>query len=245
MNEAFTLITGASSGIGRCIAQELSASRRLVLSGRNEEKLEAARAECADSERHLVWVEDLGETAGVGDSLTTFMSSEGVCVDHFIHSAGTFAIQAIRSVDMSRVLRMFNVNLFSAVEILRVLVRRRVNSRTLRSITFISSIASRLGVKGYSAYAASKGGLNALARSLAVELAPDIRVNAVLPGGIETEGTRGLFADPALSEEMAAKYPLGLGQVQDIANAVEFITSEKARWITGQEIVVDGGRSIV
>ena len=88
---------------------------------------------------------------------------------------------------MTFVTRVFNVNVFSAMEIIRPLAQRRVNKGALRSITFISSISSRMGAKGYSVYAASKGALNAMALSLAVELAPAVRVNSVLPGTIETE----------------------------------------------------------
>ena len=76
--------------------------------------------------------------------------------------------------------------------------------------------------------------------SLAVELAPAIRVNAILPGIIETQMTREYFTDA----NFVAFYPLGFGRPEDVADAVEFLSSDRARWITGQEIVVDGGRSV-
>jgi NAD(P)-dependent dehydrogenase (short-subunit alcohol dehydrogenase family) len=118
-----------------------------------------------------------------------------------------------------------------------------VNKGALRSITFISSTNSRLGANGYSAYAASKAALNALSLSLAVELGPAVRVNAVLPGIIETEMNKDHFANPEFAASMRATHPLGLGRPEDVADAVEFLASDRARWITGQEIVVDGGRS--
>jgi NAD(P)-dependent dehydrogenase (short-subunit alcohol dehydrogenase family) len=141
---------------------------------------------------------------------------------------------------MAFVNRIFNVNLFSAMEIIRSLVQKRTNKGALQSITFISSIASRVGASGYSVYAASKGAVNALSLSLAVELAPAVRVNAILPGIIQTEMTKEYFAN----SDFVALYPLGFGRPEDIADAVEFLSSEHARWITGQEIVVDGGRSV-
>ncbi len=245
MNESYTLITGASSGIGRSIAQKLAGSRKLILSGRNCEKLESARRACANPEQHLVWVQDLEQPAGIAEGLTALLTSKAIGVDHFIHSAGFIQLQPVRTAETVEVTRMFNVHVFSAIEIVRLLVRQRVNQGALRSITFISSISSRMGQKASSVYSAGKGALNALTRSLAVELAPAVRVNAVLPGAIETDGTKHLFADSGFVASLQATCPLGSGRPEDIADAVEFLVSDRARWITGQELVVDGGRSIL
>ena len=245
MNDSYTLITGASSGIGRSIAQKLAVSRKLVLSGRNREKLETARRTCANPEQHLLWVQDLEQPASIAERLTALLAPKKVSIDHFVHSAGFIPLQPVRTVEMADVTRTFNVHVFSAIEITRLLVRQSVNKNALRSITFISSISSRMGQKASSVYSAAKGALNALARSLAVELAPNVRVNAILPGAIETDGTKHLFADPGFVASLQATCPLGPGRTEDIADAVEFIASDRARWITGQEIVVDGGRSIL
>jgi len=110
----------------------------------------------------------------------------------------------------------------------------------LRSITFISSIATRVGASGYFAYAASKGAINSLSLSLAVELAPAVRVNAVLPGIVQTQMTKEYFTN----SDFVALYPLSFGRPEDIADAVEFLISDHARWITAHELVVDGGRSV-
>ena len=81
-------------------------------------------------------------------------------------------------------------------------------------------------------------------RSLAVELAPHVRVNSVLPGGVRTRMTENMYQDEELISRMAATYPLGLGNVSDISQAVRFLLSDEARWITGQQLTVDGGRTI-
>jgi NAD(P)-dependent dehydrogenase (short-subunit alcohol dehydrogenase family) len=244
MGETYTLITGASSGFGRSIAQKLAPTRKLILAGRNLEKLEAARKTCASPERHLLWVRDLSRVDGVGEELAAWLATQDIGVDHFIHSAGMTGDLIARAVEMSVVSRVFNVNLFSAMEIIRPLVQKRVNKGALRSIIFISSISGKLGGKAISIYSASKGAVNALARALAVELAPAVRVNAVLPGYIQTEMTQASFTHPEFVAHLQATYPLGLGRPEDVADAVEFLSSDRARWITGQEIVVDGGKSI-
>jgi NAD(P)-dependent dehydrogenase (short-subunit alcohol dehydrogenase family) len=244
MRETYTLITGATSGFGRSIALKLAPSRRLVIAGRNAEKLEALRSTCEAPERHLLWVQDLSQLEGIGEALTSLLIGKDIGIDHFIHSAGVLGIQYARAIDMAFVTRMFNINVFSAMEIIRPLVQKKVNKGALRSIILISSIASRVGAKGYSAYAASKGAVNALSLSLAVELAPSVRVNAVLPGIIGTEMNKEHFADPEFVAFVRATHPLGFGRPEDVADAVEFLASDRARWITGQEIVVDGGRCV-
>ncbi len=139
---------------------------------------------------------------------------------------------------------LMNVNFLSAVEISRLLVTRKVNQKHLRRMVFVSSTASRFGARGFQMYCATKAALDGFMRAVATELAPDVRVNSVLPGAVETPMTQGLLGDPAVRERLAASYPLGIGQPGDIAGVIEFLLSENANWLTGQEIVVDGGRSI-
>jgi len=198
------------------------------------------RSRCANPEQHLLWSRDFSVVGGLAPELAELIKTKGAAIEHFVHSAGFTALQLARGVELSSVRRMFNVNLFSAMEIIQPLTRKSVNQGALRTITFISSISGRLGASGLSAYCATKGAVNAMSISLAVELAPAVRVNAVLPGIIETEMTRQYFDNP----NFLGVYPLGFGRPDDVADAVEFLTSERARWITGQELVVDGGRTV-
>jgi NAD(P)-dependent dehydrogenase (short-subunit alcohol dehydrogenase family) len=139
---------------------------------------------------------------------------------------------------------IMNVNFFSAAEITRLLLKKKINHLQLRNIVFVSSTASKFGAKGLNLYCATKGALDSLMRALAVELAPEIRINSVLPGGVRTSMTESMFADPQLAARLGADYPLGPGNISDIAAAVEFLLSDKARWVTGQQFTVDGGRTV-
>jgi len=241
VREAFTLITGAASGFGRSIAEKLSPSRRLVLSDIDGERLDPVRNTCA-TPGHLLWARDLGQPEGVGVEFAAFLAKKNICIEHYVHSAGVFGLQVARAHDMAFVSHVFNVNLFSAVELIRTLTQKKSNSGALRTITIISSVGTRVGAAGQYVYSASKGAVNGLCLALAIELAPTVRVNTVLPSYIESGMNRGEFAKPEFVASIKAMHPLGLGQPDDVANAVEFLMSERARWITGQELVVDGGR---
>jgi len=190
----------------------------------------------------MTWCCDFSGDVDIGESLVSLVYDKRITVSGFVHAAGLFSVSATRLLDMQEVRRVFSVNVFSAIEICRQLARKKINKSALQRIVFISSIASRIGIKGYQAYSASKAALNGLMRSLAVELAPAVRVNSVLPGGIETRGTKAVFSGAAPGDEHV---PLGAGASIDIASMVEYLMSEEARWITGQEFVVDGGRTIV
>jgi NAD(P)-dependent dehydrogenase (short-subunit alcohol dehydrogenase family) len=237
-----TLLTGASSAIGRAIAQQLGESRRLILHGRNSEKLTDVRNTCPHPENHQVWSYDLTDVAGLASSLGTLLVERNILVDAFVHCAGTLRLGAFRLMSSAVEAEIFSVNFFSAAEIVRVL-RYQERDNSLANVVVISSGASLFGEKGNVIYAASKGALDAFVKSLAMELAPRGRANSILPGMVDG-GMSDLSRQSADYEKVIeANYPLGLGQTCDVAGVVEFILSQKARWITGQQILVDGGYS--
>jgi len=187
---------------------------------------------------------ELADPVNLGDSFTNFLAKRELQVECFIHSAGILKILPMRRVSLSLAEEVMRVNFFSAVEIIRLLLKSKVNNKNLRNIVFVSSTASMFGARGFNLYCASKGALDALMRALAVELAPTIRVNSVLPGGVQSEMTETIFGDFSVMESMSKSYPLGLGRPADISAAVLFLVSHESSWITGHQLVVDGGRTI-
>jgi NAD(P)-dependent dehydrogenase (short-subunit alcohol dehydrogenase family) len=239
----YTLITGASSGIGQGLAIRLSATRRLILHGRSMQRLQETLGACANPGDHLIWPHELADVAGLAPSLSSLMAEKGIFVECFIHSAGILKLLPIRSVDYKALSEVMNINFFSAVEIISLLVKKRINRQQLKDILLISSIASSFGAPGFSMYSASKGALDSLMRSLSVELAPLVRVNSILPGGLKTPMTETMLGNAEVMEKLERGYPLGIGTIEDIVNAAEFLVSRQSRWVTGQSIIVDGGRT--
>ncbi len=239
----YLLISGASSGIGRCLAIELSSKYRVILGGRDMDRLQQACDACSRPDQHLIWCFDLADVDNIAGNLGTFLTSHNAGISGFVHSAAMLEILPLRRLTPAMAADAFRINVFSAMEIIRTLTRKQINQQRLGSVVFISSIASKFGAKGFSIYAACKGALDSMMKSLAVELAPQVRLNSVLPGALQTPMTDSIFADPQLAASFEHTYPLGVGQPKDVVDAVEFLLSEKARWITGQQFIIDGGRT--
>jgi NAD(P)-dependent dehydrogenase (short-subunit alcohol dehydrogenase family) len=237
----FILITGASSGVGRATALRLSAHHPLILHGRNPQRLEETRLLCSNPELHILWPLDLNEISSISNSLISLLAESRV--EAFVHCAGAVTVLPTRSTDHTVAQALMNVNFLSAVEIVNVLLKKKINDRALANVVFISSIFSRFGAKGHAAYCASKAALDGFMRAVAVELAPTIRVNSILPGAMKTTMSSNGFSDPEIVKKLEHDYPMGIGDPSDVANAVEFLLSSNASWLTGQQIAVDGGRT--
>lgn len=238
------LVTGASSGMGHEIAVRFSQTCRVILCGRNMERLQKTLSQCSDKFGHILWQYDLDDIDGIEASLKDLLVNKEVSVTYFVHCAGYINTLPVKLVTADMLRRTFNINVFSAELIMKTLMMRKVNKDTLRSVVLISSNISNFGAVAHSVYGASKGAVDAMMRSLAVELAPRVRINSVLPGAVHTAMTEHIYENKDLIHRMEAAYPLGLGTTSDIADAVEFLLSDKAGWITGQQLTVDGGRNI-
>ena len=242
---AYTLVTGASSGIGRATAIRLSSDRRLILHGRDAQRLAETCQMCSEPKTHTIWPIDFNEPDKLAESLTPLLAEAGRKVEALVHCAGTVTVLPARANDHQTVLDTMSVNFLAAAEIVRLLLKKSINgAHGLTAIVFVSSILSRFGARGHSAYCASKAALDGFMRALAVELAPTVRVNSILPGALRTPMAEKAFADSQILAKLQLEYPLGIGEISDIADAVEYLLSGNSRWLTGQQIVIDGGRSV-
>ncbi len=238
------LITGASSGMGREMAIRFSKHYRVIVNGRNLDSLQKTLSYCHNSDIHLIWQFDLSDIDGLETSFTSMIKSKDINVNYYVHCAGMMKNYPLKMVNVDLLQQTFKTNVFSAELITKMLVNKKLNNGALRSIVYISSNISGFGAKAHSVYGASKGALDALMKSLAIELAPKIRVNSVLPGAIRTKLTESIFDDDNLINRMKESYPLGLGSTSDIYDVTRFLLSDEARWITGQQVTVDGGRTV-
>jgi NAD(P)-dependent dehydrogenase (short-subunit alcohol dehydrogenase family) len=240
----YVLITGTSSGIGQVLAINLSHDYDIILHGRDIEKLKQTKLLCNKDKEQIIFTLDLKDVDRIEGSLSNFMNENKLEISHFIHSAGFMKMLPLKSISLEIMNTTFATNVISAALFIKVLTQRKINSDALKTVVLISSNISNFGAKAFSIYGASKGALDALMRSLAVELAPKVRVNSILPGAIHTGMTKNIFENKEGLERMAKDYPLGLGEAIDIFELVGFLISEKSKWITGQQFTVDGGRTI-
>lgn len=239
--EHYMLITGASSGMGALCAKHFSSSHRLIMASENLEMLEAVLNECANPEQHILWHCNFAtEREHIAESLTSLLKEHDAVVDKYVHFAGLTKLLPLKTFSIPNIDLIFNVNFFSILEIMKALLKKS-NAKALNNVVLISAMVSQRGNTGNSIYAASKGAINSLVYTLARELAPEIRINALMPGAIETPMSANL--DEAYKEEMRCDTPLGWGTPQDVVDYVEFLLSDKSKWITGQTLFVDGGRS--
>ncbi|MEG2070282.1 MAG: SDR family oxidoreductase [Bacteroidales bacterium] len=240
----YLFVTGASSGIGREMAVKFSENYPVIVSGKNKERLEQTLQMCSNKHQHLIWQYDLENIENIESDLSAFLLDNQVAVSYFIHCAGYMKVYPLKMLTAALFSTMFKVNVLSAAMMVKVLTNKKTNNKALKNAVFISSNISNFGAKAFSAYSSSKAALDGLMRSLAVELAPAVRINSVLPGAVQTAMTAHMYEDEQLINRMKADYPLGLGNVEDIYQAVRFLLSDEARWITGQQLTVDGGRTI-
>ncbi len=239
------VITGASSGIGRqCAIQCSRMGARIVAIARDQARL-AEVISALEGTGHEAISLDLSNLEDIPGVVNLILLHHGKA-DGFIHSAGIEKTAPSKLLTPSDYETLLRVNTLSGFEMARHLCQIKHFSNG-GSVVFIASITSLIARSGLAAYSTSKGALVSGARVLALEYAKRrIRVNSISPGTIKTPLMENYLS--TLSAEDYRKrtdgFPLGLGEPSDIANACVYLLSDASRWVTGQNLVVDGGYTI-
>ena len=243
-----SLITGAGRGIGRAIAEQFAKDGSTVyINDLHEADIPEWADECG--RRYGVKVVplcfDVTDTAALKDALMHIFKTEGR-IDCVVNNAAVIENQKLGMVTKPMLERMYAVNVFAVIDMIQTASRLMARNGG-GSFVNIASLTGAVGSPGQVAYSSSKGAVIALTKSAAKELAPmQIRVNAVAPGIIETERFQELYqTDSDKIDQRINQIAIGrLGTPQDVAYAVSFLASDRASYITGQILGVDGCASI-
>ncbi|MBQ3043921.1 MAG: SDR family oxidoreductase [Alistipes sp.] len=242
LNRKHILITGASSGIGRATALVCAKmGAKVILTARNEERLSKVIEEM-EGDGHQYIVADLTQQEHI-----EHLVSELPTIDGCVHCAGYNSLQLIPFIKHGEVEEMFRTNVEAAIMLTHLLVKRkRLNKPS--SLVFVASIAGyKVCSPGNSIYSATKGALCSFMREAALELSSKkIRCNAILPGMVETPLKQNKSAITTEQwEKNLELYPLKrFGRPEDVAHAAVYLLSDASEWVTGTELIIDGGRTL-
>ncbi len=240
----YILITGASSGIGRETAIMCSQMGAVVmLTGRSKERLNETFRELQYSGHHRMYALDLNDHRAVEDMIGELKTKE-IKVHGVVNAAGISTTLPFKMTSPEKMEEYHRTNVISGFNLGRELIRQGVYARSGMSMIFISSVMGMVGEKGRTLYSMTKGALLAGARSMALELAGrKIRVNTISPGVVESPmSQKSVYSrEKASLEKVRGQHPLGLGKTRDVANGCVYLLSDASRWITGTNLVIDGG----
>lgn len=235
------LVTGGGSGIGAAIARRLAAdgARVAVLDRRAEEAKAIAEEVGGVAVIADVWDGDAVEAA-VAEAAS---ATGGLRIA--VNNAGIGALKPLETYSDREWERLIGVNLTGAFHVIRA-VTPHLRESGRGSIVNISSLSGSMPTRGEGPYSVAKAGLLALTKSAALELAPLIRVNCVSPGFIDSPLTAGLFDLDGVRAGLESRTPLGrIGRCDEVASAVAFLCSDAATYVTGHDLVVDGGAHLI
>ncbi|WP_296228691.1 SDR family NAD(P)-dependent oxidoreductase [Ralstonia sp. UBA689] len=235
------IVTGGSRGIGAAVARRLAAdgARVAVVYRNNSSEADAVVQSIRESGAEAIAVQaDVADSASVNVMVSTVREAFGA-IDILINNAGILEGQPVGSIDLASFDAQFRTNAFSTILVSQA-VLPHMPARGGRIVNVSSSLVYRPRA-GLSVYAASKAAVSALTHSFAIELGPrNITVNAVAPAMTRTDMTAPISDE--VKARMRESTPLGrLAEPDDIADAVAFLASDDARWITGRTLMTDGG----
>jgi|TARA_B100000927_G_scaffold243117_1_gene205025 3-oxoacyl-[acyl-carrier protein] reductase len=242
LNGKKVLVTGASGGIGRAIAMELSSSGAdLCLTGRNKSELENLQKIIGGNCQIII--SDLSNSEGISSLADQAQDIMGQ-IDILVNNAGITKDNLFMRMSEDDWNEVININLNSIFKLTKQLIKGMIKRRYGRIIN-ITSVIGVAGGAGQSNYSASKAGIIAMSKSLAQEVGSrSVTVNSIAPGFIETNMTAELSDDR--KEDILRSISVGrLGKPDDIAGAVCFLASDKASYITGQTIHINGGMLMI
>ena len=238
------VVTGASKGIGAAIARRLAGDGAAVVTSYRTDRAGAQRVVDgiqADGGRARTLHADAGDPGQAALPVTTAVDAFGR-LDILVNNAGVFSLTPLDQLDAATVDRHLRVNVTGLLLASQAAVRAFGDDPGL--IINLSSTVARRPPIGTSVYSATKGAVDTITRALAKELAPHVRVLAVAPGLVASEGIQAMLGQAAL-DEVAASAPAGrVGTTEDIANAVALLARDDARWITGVTVTADGGNRL-
>ncbi|AOX19392.1 glucose 1-dehydrogenase [Kozakia baliensis] len=237
------IVTGASKGIGAGIAKALAAEGAAVVVNYASSKTGADKVVAAitDAGGKAVAVQgDVSRKADAQAIVDAAINQFGQ-LDILVNNSGVYEFATIEEITEEHFHRLFNINVLGTLLTTQAAVHHLSAGS---SIINISSVASRLTLSGSAVYSGTKGAIDVITGSLARELGPkQIRVNAINPGLVETEGTQSAGVSGSDMEKgIIAQTPLGrTGQIQDIAPVAVFLASDDSRWVTGETLITSGG----